>query len=86
MLKADGLDKAVIGVCRCKGREDVLAYDYEKCVQIFVERDGMTDEEAREFMEFNVVDAYMGEMTPGLRRPELAGGCRGKLGAVTNKM
>ena len=41
-----------------------MAYDYEKCVKILIKRDGMSDEGAREFMEFNVVDAYVGELTP----------------------
>jgi hypothetical protein len=41
-----------------------VIYDEDKCIQILMERDGMTDEEAIEFFEFNVVGAYVGEYTP----------------------
>jgi hypothetical protein len=64
LLKADGFDDALLGVGRKKCSPDSLVYDYEKCVDILMKRDGMTYEEAVEFMEFNVVDAYVGEHTP----------------------
>jgi hypothetical protein len=38
-------------------------YDYDKCVEIFMAQ-GMSHEEAVEWMEFNVVNAYHGEGTP----------------------
>jgi len=59
-LKADGLDAAVIGVCETTKR---LIYSVTKCIAKFVE-DGMTEEEALEFFDFNVSGAYMGEKTP----------------------
>lgn len=64
MLTADGFDKAVLGVATRCAHGDVVVYDYEKCVEVLMERDGMTDEEAIEFMDFNVVGAYVGEGTP----------------------
>jgi hypothetical protein len=64
LLKADGFDEAIIGLGRKKCSADSLVYDYDKCVAILMERDGMSHEEAVEFMEFNVVDAYVGETTP----------------------
>lgn len=64
MYKADGFDKAIIGYTRIAGREDVLAYDYWKCIDILKERDGMSVEDAIDFMEFNVIGAYVGELTP----------------------
>ena len=64
MLKADGLDDAIIGTgCRC-GQPDLLAYDVEKIIEIFVKRDGMTYEEASEFVDYNVVGAWVGAETP----------------------
>lgn len=62
-LYADGFEDAIIGVGR-QFNTDVVVYDEEKCIQILMERDGMTDEEAEEFFEFNVVGAYVGEHTP----------------------
>ena len=64
MYKADGFDQAIIGYTRIAGRKDVLAYDYWKCIDILKERDGMSAEDAIEFMEFNVMGAYVGELTP----------------------
>jgi hypothetical protein len=62
-LLADGFEDAFRGYGRQFNK--VLAiYDYDKCVDILVERDGMTDQEAHEYMEFNVVGAYVGEHTP----------------------
>ena len=46
------------------GREPLVAYDYEKCISILIDRDDMTREEAEEYMDFNVLGAYMGEGTP----------------------
>ena len=63
-LFADGFDEAILGIGRRATQPEGVAYDYEKCVQILVERDEMTEEDAREFMEFNVVGAFVGERTP----------------------
>ncbi len=64
ILFADGFEEAILGIVRRAGQPDVIAYDYEKCVQILVERDDMTKEEAFEYMEFNVVASFVGEKTP----------------------
>jgi hypothetical protein len=58
---ADGFDEAVIGIDE---KEDRLIYSVQKCVEILMERDGMTYEVAREFLDFNTIDAYVGEHTP----------------------
>lgn len=62
-LRADGFDSGIIGVCYRAGTS-VLVYDYAKCTELLVTRDGMSHEEALEYMEFNVVGAYVGEGTP----------------------
>lgn len=67
MLKADGFDEAIIGqacVWRDKGMHNVLVYDAEKMRSILMKRDGMSSEEAREFIEFNVEGVYVGVETP----------------------
>jgi hypothetical protein len=33
-------------------------------MKVLQERDGMSNEEAHEYMEFNVVNAYVGDFTP----------------------
>lgn len=63
-LLADGFNDAIIGMCMQFGQEPVVAYDYEKCLEILQERDGMDYEESNEYMEFNVVGSYMGINSP----------------------
>jgi len=63
MLFADGFDEAILGVCHHVGKEAIAAYDYWKCVQILV-KDGASEEEAEEYMAYNVLYAYHGSGTP----------------------
>jgi hypothetical protein len=71
VLFADGFDEAILGIARRAAQPDVVAYNYEKCVQVLIDRDDMTEEDAREFMEFNVVGAFVGEGTPVFIEPHV---------------
>jgi hypothetical protein len=51
-LKADGFDKAVIGVDLQNFR---LIYDYDLAIKTLIEDDGMTLEDAVEHFDFNVL-------------------------------
>jgi hypothetical protein len=64
-LKADGFDDAVMGIFynRWSG-EMVLVYSRCKCIEILMKRDGMSEDEALEYFDFNVEGAYMGAKTP----------------------
>ena len=53
-----------VGVISGAGLSDRLCYDYDKCVQVFVDRDGMSLEDAEEYFQFNVLGAYVGDRTP----------------------
>ena len=64
LVKANGLEDAIIGVGSRMNMPDVLIYSYNKCVKIFMEKEGWTHEEAVEWMDFNVVGAWVGETTP----------------------
>ena len=64
MLLADGFEDAIIGTAERAGMRDVAAYDAEKCIQILIDRGGMTSQEAHEFFEFNVLGSWVGEKTP----------------------
>jgi len=63
-MKADGLDDAIIGIGSRCGQVDLLVYDKSKVIEILMERDEMTDEEALEFYSFNIEGAWVGEGTP----------------------
>lgn len=72
LVLADGLDAAFIGLMqRFNVLDPVACYDYDRVIQSFM-ADGMTEEEAIEFFEFNVIGAWVGERTPCfLRRMSL---------------
>ena len=63
LLFADGFDKAIVGVSRTFNKLSI-AYDTNKCIKILMSRDNMTQLEAVEYFEFNVVGSYVGEHTP----------------------
>jgi hypothetical protein len=70
-LLCDGFDEAIIGVAERKGMEPVVAYNKWKIIDILMNRDGMSYEEAVEFFDFNIIDAWVGEMTPIFIQTEL---------------
>jgi hypothetical protein len=63
-LLADGLEPAILGYTLNHHSEHVVVYDYDKCVETLVARDGMTPEEADEFLGFNTLGAYVGSQGP----------------------
>ena len=63
-LLVDGLNEAVIGFGHQFTSAPVAIYDYDKCIEIFMRDIGWDHEEAMEWMQFNVIGAYMGTGTP----------------------
>jgi len=63
-LLADGLEDAFIGYTLNHHHAHVAVYDYDKCIEVLVDRDGMSHEEADEFLSFNTLGAYVGENGP----------------------
>lgn len=63
-LLADGFEEALVGVCHRFGQNPIAAYDWDACIEILKDRDGMTHEEAVEFFEYNVIEAWVGDNTP----------------------
>lgn len=62
VLTADGFSEAILGIGRRCGKPDIVAYDVEQIISI-LQRD-MSEREAWEYFDFNVVGSWMGEMTP----------------------
>ena len=60
-LYPTGLEDAVIGMDH---NSNCIILDHEKCIEIFMQDDEMTREDAMEHMDFNVTGAYVGEYTP----------------------
>ena len=63
LLLADGFEAALIGV-GTQFNTELAIYDFDKCVSVLMERDGMEEDEAVEFLEFNTTGAWVGNNTP----------------------
>lgn len=63
-LLVDGFDEAIIGMAERIGLGPVVAYDVDKIVEILVNRDEMTFEEAIEYFDYNIQGAWIGDYTP----------------------
>jgi hypothetical protein len=63
-LLADGFEDAFLGISEVFNRPPLATYDRDKCIEILIERDEMTHEEAVEYFEYNVAGSWVGENTP----------------------
>lgn len=66
---ADGLEEPPIGYTVNAHHPAVAVYDIDRCVDVLVERDGATHQEAEESLAFNTLGAYVGENGPLFVRP-----------------
>ena len=67
LLKIDGFDEAIIGVCMTwHGNMLVerIVYDGNKLVSLVIGNSDMKEEEAQEYIDFNIIGAYVGDATP----------------------
>lgn len=62
-MVANGFEEAYIGYTVGIGTP-VAVYDYQKCVDVLMNRDGMSEETAIEYLDHNTVYAYVGPGTP----------------------
>ena len=60
-LTADGFDDALVGCTY--GANVVAVYDIQRMIEVLV-NEGMDHDDAVEFLEYNVVSAYLGDKTP----------------------
>ena len=57
----DGLETAIIGIVEEFGNGRRILYSKPKIIQILCERDSMTEEEAEEYYDYNILGLYAGE-------------------------
>lgn len=62
-VRWDGCDKAIVGFGSRPGWGNVLVYDYDLLLNVFI-GEGMTEEEAAEWVDYNIIDAWVGDGTP----------------------
>jgi len=57
----DGLNEAIIGIVEEFGNGPRILYSKPKILNILCERDSMTQSEAEEFYDYNILGLYAGE-------------------------
>ncbi len=68
----DGLNEAVVAIgevwATAEGgggqRVSVAVYDYMKLIEIFTRDDEMSEEDAIEYIDYNILGGYLGPYTP----------------------
>lgn len=68
-LLMDGFDEALIGFSQRINEPLLAVYSYSKMIETLVRRDGMTDDEAMEYVDYNCVGSWVGERTPVIVMP-----------------
>jgi hypothetical protein len=63
VMEPDYLDAAIVGVVRRIGLEAVC-YNTDKVIELLMEHDKMSYEDALEYFEYNMIGAWVGEHTP----------------------
>jgi hypothetical protein len=58
------LETCTLGVLHRFGAPPAVCYDLQAVLQLYQERDGMSEEEALEHFEFNVLGGWVGGTTP----------------------
>jgi len=65
MRLADGFEDAFVGTTiSAFGRKQVAIYDYDKCILILMHDNHMTEDDAIEYFDYNVMGSWVGEETP----------------------
>lgn len=60
----DGLDDAILGIVEEFGNEYRILYSKSKIIEILVNRDDMTEEDAIEFYDYNILGLYASPQNP----------------------
>ena len=63
MKKWTGCDDAIVGLGHRCGCDTVVVYDYDKLVDVFIQQ-GMNEEESIEWIDYNILGAWVGDDTP----------------------
>ena len=63
LICADGFDAAILGIGQ-RLNDYFVVYDRDKVIETLVARDGMTEDEAVEWFEFNIIGAWVARRRP----------------------
>ena len=68
-LLMDGFEHAIIGFSQRINEPLLAVYNHDLMIQTLMQRDGMTYDEADEYIEYNCIGAWVGEQTPIIVKP-----------------
>lgn len=63
LIQLDDLDEAIIGVLHRGASNPTLCYSKDKIIEILM-RDDMSEEDAVDYFDFNILQLWAGEGTP----------------------
>jgi len=63
VMDPEYLDEAIVGVVT-RINFEAVCYDSNKVVDLLMKHDGLSQEDAIEHLEFNMIGSYVGEYTP----------------------
>ena len=64
LIVLHGFSDALVGISEKFGEEPRLVYSKSRIVEILMEEDEMTEDEAVEHFYYNIIGTYMGKGTP----------------------
>ena len=65
----DGFDEALIGFSQRINEPLLAVYSWQKMIDLCVDRDKMSVEEAEEYIDYNCIGAWIGDQTPIIVMP-----------------
>jgi len=60
----EGLEDAIIGYVERAGTAPLVLLDTNKCISILRTEENMSLDEAKEYFEYNILGAFVGDHTP----------------------
>jgi hypothetical protein len=64
LLEPSYFDKAIVGVIQRTNDVQAICYDADKCIKLLAKYEGMSEDDAVEYFEYNTQGAFVGEHTP----------------------
>lgn len=71
ILLMDGFDEAFVGITERPNHPPLATYSYLMMLDTLIARDGMSGDEAEEYISFNCLGAWVGEQTPLIVQDDL---------------
>ena len=67
----DGADEAIMGLVYHDDKPPIIAYSYSKWIKMLMDRDGMSEDEAVEYFDYNVDGLILGDNQPIIIRDHM---------------